>query len=77
MIEEKLKIIFKEIFANEDLQISYETSPDDIPDWDSLTQVLLVEEIEKTFHISIDMDDVFKIRTFGDFVQTVEKNTNR
>ena len=77
MIEEKLKIIFKEIFANEDLQISYETSPDDIPDWDSLTQVLLVEEIEKTFHISIDMDDVFKIRTFGDFVQTVEKNMNR
>lgn len=77
MIRNKLESIFKELFADENLQLSDETSPDDIPEWDSLTQVLLVEEVEKTFNIKIAMDDVFKIKTFGDFVQIIEHNCNK
>lgn len=77
MIRNKLESIFKELFADKNLQLSDETSPDDISEWDSFAQVLLVEEVEKTFNIKIAMDDVFKIKTFGDFVQIIEHNCNK
>ena len=64
MIKDELKKIFKEIFANNSLDLTDETSPDDIPEWDSLTQVLLVEEVEKAFNI----------RTFGDFIKIIKEN---
>lgn len=76
MIQSKLEEIFKEIFADDSLQLTMETSPDDIPEWDSLCQVLIVEQVEKTFDIKIRMDDVYKIRTFGDFVRAVESAAN-
>lgn len=77
MVRDNLKAIFMEIFADETLQLSNETSPDDIPEWDSLAQVLIVEAIEKDFNIRIDMNDVFKLKTFGDFVNIVEMNGSK
>ena len=74
MIKDELKKIFKEIFANNSLDLTDETSPDDIPEWDSLTQVLLVEEVENAFNITLNMDDIFKIRTFGDFIKIIKEN---
>ncbi len=77
MIRNKLEAVFREIFADETLQLSDETSPSDIPEWDSLAQVLIVEEVEKEFHIKVDINDVFMIKTFGDFVQIIEKNCSK
>ena len=73
MVQEKLQEIFREILANEELELTFDMGTDDIEEWDSLTHIILVEEAEKTFNIKIDMDEVFKIRTFGDFVSTIEK----
>lgn len=77
MIKDELEAIFKEIFADETLQLSNETSPTDIPEWDSLAQVLIVEAVEKSFNIKIGMDDVFKLKSFGDFLNVVEMNGRR
>lgn len=76
MIRNELESIFRDIFADESLQLLNETGADDIEEWDSLMQVLLVEEIEKTFNIKIDMDSIFQIKTFGDFLQIIENNCN-
>ena len=67
MVRNELESIFREIFADESLQLLNETGPNDIEEWDSLMQVLLVEEVERTFNFKIDMDNVFKMKTFGDF----------
>lgn len=75
MILEKLEHIFREILADDELQLTMETCPDNISEWDSYTQILLIDEIEKEFAIKINMDDVFKIRTVGDFVEVIERLT--
>ncbi len=77
MIRNELESIFREIFADESLQLLNETGTDDIEEWDSLMQVLLVEEVERTFNFKIDMDNVFQIKTFGDFLQVIENNCNK
>lgn len=77
MVRNELESIFREIFADESLQLLNETGPDDIEEWDSFMQVLLVEEVERTFNFKIDMDNVFKMKTFGDFLQVIENNGSR
>ena len=72
MVRNELESIFREIFADESLQLLNE-----IEEWDSLMQVLLVEEVERTFNFKIDMDNVFKMKTFGDFLKVIENNCSR
>ena len=45
-ILEKLNEIFRDIFDDEEINLSEETTPDDIEDWDSLGHVYLTAEIE-------------------------------
>lgn len=73
MIKEKLQSIFREIFDLPDLIISEDMDTNDIEDWDSLSQVLLVEEVQKEFQIEISMDDIFMIHTIGDFIAVIKK----
>lgn len=35
-----------------------------IPQWDSITHMMLISEIENTFQIEIDADDVLEINSF-------------
>ncbi|MCI5936079.1 MAG: acyl carrier protein [Lachnospiraceae bacterium] len=72
MVLEKLTQLFREIFADENLILTLETSPNEIEEWDSLSQVLIVEEVEKTFQIKMDLDEVFKIKNVGDLVKIIE-----
>lgn len=72
MILEKLQQIFKEIFADDNLEIAGETTAEDIPEWDSLAQVLIVEAVEKEFDIKMNLDEVFKMKSVNDFIQAVE-----
>lgn len=73
MILEKITEIYREIFADETIILTLETSPEDIEEWDSLSQIQIVEEIEKSFEIKMELDDVFKVKNVGDFVALIEK----
>jgi acyl carrier protein len=52
-ILEKLVKIFRDIFDDESLIITTETSQEDIEDWDSLGHVYLITEIEDEFGIDL------------------------
>ena len=77
MVQETLMEIFREIFADDTLHLTMETSPSDITDWDSYSKILIVEEAEKVFGIQMDLDEVFKIKNFGDFVKIIEGNLEK
>lgn len=40
-------------------------TPDDIPEWDSLTHIKLIMELESTFGLVIGPDDI--LRLYSDF----------
>ncbi|MFX7870390.1 acyl carrier protein, partial [Acinetobacter baumannii] len=42
------------------------TSPNDIERWDSLQHVALVVTLERTFGISLSMDEMMEIKSVGD-----------
>lgn len=41
----------------------------DLPEWDSLAQVMLITAVEAEFAMSIDIDVAFDLETVGDFVE--------
>jgi acyl carrier protein len=61
-ITSRLTPIFRKIFGDEQLELTDELSALDVENWDSLTHMLLITEIESDFSIK------FKIKPFSQLV---------
>ena len=51
-ILKKLEVIFRDVFDDEDIVLTNETTANDIEDWDSLAQINLLVAIKKEFKIN-------------------------
>lgn len=72
-ILEKLEIIFRDVFDDENIILTNETTANDIEDWDSLAQINLLIAIKKEFKINFDLEEVSKYKNVGDMVNAIEK----
>lgn len=68
-VHPELSGIFAEVFQYTG-EMKPETSPDDVPRWDSLRHIALVTAIEEAFAISLSMDEMMEIHSVRD-IQTV------
>ena len=57
-IMEKLNEIFQDIFDDDTLVITENTTANDIEDWDSLEHINLVSAVEKAFGMKFRMQEV-------------------
>lgn len=69
---EELQEIFREIFDDEELVLTNETTADDIEEWDSLTHMQLILEIEKKYNIRFTTAEIKKAANVGEFIQIIE-----
>ncbi len=69
----KIRNIFRDIFDDEEMTISEETSRKDIEDWDSVAHIKLVLTIEDEYGIRLTTEEVSSIQTVGDFICAIEK----
>ena len=63
-IESTLKDIFADMFDVARSDIDAETSPDTMPEWDSLAHVRLISAIEEAFAIKLPPEDQVEMLTF-------------
>ena len=70
-IIEELQMIFREIFDDDELILSNDTTADDIEDWDSLTHMQLIVEIEKKFNIRFTTAEIKKAANVGEFLEII------
>jgi acyl carrier protein len=61
-----LNAVFCEVFEDEDLSITRETSAADIEGWDSLTHVTLILHVEKAFGVRFSSSEVSRLESAGD-----------
>lgn len=71
-IIEELQVIFREIFDEDDLVISRDTVAEDIEDWDSLTHMQLIIEIEKRYGIKFTTAEIKKAANVGEFIDIIK-----
>jgi len=72
-IFEKLNEVFSDVF-DEELTVTAETTAADIEDWDSLTHITLISEVEDAFGIKFSMKDVLGMKNVGEMADIIEKN---
>lgn len=71
-IMEGLQEIFCGIFDEEDLVLTNETTSEDIEDWDSLTHMQLIVEIERKYNIRFTTAEIKNAANVGEFIQIIE-----
>ena len=72
-IFEKLNEIFEDVLDLEGgVNLSEETSANDIEEWDSLSHVQLVVAVEKAFKLKFTSSEIMKWQNVGQMVDTIE-----
>jgi len=67
----KLIPIFQKVFKKDNLTVTLSTSAKDIDNWDSLTHVVLLHEIEKTFNIQFELEELISFKTVEDIIKVI------
>ena len=71
---EKLIDCFVEIFAIDRSLVTPELAYQSIPEWDSVGHMTLVAEIENTFNVMFDTDDIIGMSDVAKAVETLQRH---
>lgn len=74
-VMKEAQIIFREVFADDEIEISEEMTADDIPDWNSLTYIELLCAIEGHFNIKLNTREIRHFKNIGDMLAVIKKKT--
>lgn len=70
-IYEMLDEVFQDVFDDESIHVTPETTADDIEDWDSLEHINLVVAVENKFGLKFNMSEVVKFKNVGEMVDVI------
>ncbi len=68
---DKLTGIFRNVFNNTSLVVTSELTANDVVQWDSLSHMLLIAEVENSFSIKFKLKELNKMRNVGDMVAII------
>lgn len=67
--------IFNDILDLEEGQLTPESSPIDIDEWDSMANVNIIVALEEEFEIKFKLEDILDVKTVNDFINLVDSYT--
>lgn len=73
---EKVNDIFHEVFDDDSIVVTEETTADDVEDWDSLMHITLISEVEAEFGFKFQMKDVVGMKNVGEMLDIILDNAN-
>ncbi len=68
---EKLVMIFGQVFHASPEKFQLDTAVDEVEQWDSLTHMQLINEVEQAFKIEFSLDQVMAIKRVSDMVEVI------
>lgn len=71
-IFERLNEVFRDVFDDDSITVTENTTASDIDGWDSLIHITLISAVEDEFGISFNMKDVVKMKNVGDMADIIE-----
>lgn len=71
-ILDELNMIFRDVFDDDGLNITKDTSASDIEDWDSLTHILLLQAAESRFSVRFKTPEIVGLKNVGDLIGLIE-----
>ena len=68
----KLNEIFQDVFMDDSIEVTPETSANDIEDWDSLMHITLVAEVESAFGVKFGAKQAAQMKNVGEMVEIIK-----
>ncbi len=70
-----LNEIFREVFEDDELQITRETTAQDVEGWDSLMHVTLIVNVERAFGVRFSSAEVAGLKNVGELEDLIARRT--
>ena len=68
---ERLNQVFCEVFDDDAITVTEETTAADVAGWDSLMHITLIAEVEEEFDMKFPMKNVVGMKNVGDMVDVI------
>lgn len=68
----QLTTIFRTVFSDQAIILNDALTANDVERWDSLSNMLLVTEIENVFNIKFKLKDLNKMQNVGDMINIID-----
>lgn len=72
VITEKLTVIFKTVFNDDTIVLRDDLTANDVGNWDSLTHMLMIGEVEKTFAIKFKLKELGKMDNLKNLIDLID-----
>lgn len=73
-IMEKLGDIFIDVFDDDEIALTPETTASDVDGWDSLTHIRLMLTVERAFGTKFSATEIGKLKNIGDLVALIRQH---
>lgn len=67
----KVQEIFQDVLDNEDIELSFDTTADDVEEWDSLSHIQLIVAIEKEFKVKFTSKEIMSWANVGEMLDCI------
>lgn len=72
IILEKVNTAFVTVLEHNNFELLDETTANDVDGWESITHMMIISEIEKTFDIKFKLMDLMNMNNVGDLIKTIQ-----
>ena len=69
----RLNEVFQDVFGDDDITVTDETTAADVEGWDSLRHITLLAAVEDEFDIEFSMGQTLKMKNVGEMVDYIEE----
>jgi acyl carrier protein len=76
-IYSRLTEVFHDVFDDDEIELSDQTTADDIEEWDSLMHITLVVAVEKEFGLELNAAEVGKLENVGAMLNILCERSTR
>ena len=76
-IFEGLNEVFQDVFDDEGIVVTENTTSDDIEDWDSLEHINLIAAVENEFAMKFKMKEVSSMKNVGEMIDIICERARR
>ena len=71
-VEEKVKQIVAAVSGVEVGEVTLQSAIGDFPQWDSMGQMAILQQVEETFEISFEPEEMMEFEDVNDVVKAIE-----